>query len=192
VRTRERVEDIVREPDGSFTVVTNHGRYGSRTVILALGRQGTPRKLGIPGEELPKVMYGLLDAEAYRDARILVVGGGDSAAEAAMGLARQRGNQVTLAYRGSSFHRLKSRNASRLEAAAAGRTLTILLEAQPVEFGSRSVVLEVAGERRELDNDYVWVFAGGTSPGAFLEKIGVRTGPRDLTELIEREAAAVS
>src|SRR5690242_20128573 len=72
VRTRERVEDIVREPDGSFTVVTNHGRYGSRTVILALGRQGTPRKLGIPGEELPKVMYGLLDAEAYRDARILV------------------------------------------------------------------------------------------------------------------------
>ncbi|HET9726198.1 MAG TPA: NAD(P)-binding domain-containing protein [Gemmatimonadales bacterium] len=192
VRTRERVEDIVREPDGSFTVVTNHGRYGSRTVILALGRQGTPRKLGIPGEELPKVMYGLLDAEAYRDARILVVGGGDSAAEAAMGLARQRGNQVTLAYRGSSFHRLKSRNASRLEAAAAGRTLSILLEAQPVEFGSRSVVLEVAGERRELDNDYVWVFAGGTSPAAFLEKIGVRTGPRDLTELIEREAAAVS
>jgi thioredoxin reductase/ferredoxin len=190
VRAQERVEDIVRENDGTFTVATTRGRYASRNVILALGRQGTPRKLGIPGEEYPKVMYSLLDAEAYRDAHILVVGGGDSAAEAAMGLAHQRGNRVTLAYRGQAFHRLKERNARRLQEAVSGRRLTVLLDCQPVEILPRAVLVTVAGIRRELENDYVWVFAGGTSPHAFLEKIGVRTGPRDLTAAIEQEAAS--
>ena len=80
-------------------------------MILALGRRGTPRKLGIPGEELPKVMYGLIEADAYVNSRILVVGGGDSAVEAAMGLAYQKGNQVTLSYRQEEFSRIKERNA---------------------------------------------------------------------------------
>jgi len=190
VRAHERVEDILREDDGTFTVITNRDRYPSRHVILALGRRGTPRKLGIPGEELPKVMYSLLDAEAYRDARILVVGGGDSAAEAAMGLAYQRGNRVTLAYRGQAFHRLKDRNARKLDDAVATGRLTVLLECQPTEVRPHSVLLTVAGQPRELENDYVWIFAGGTSPSAFLEKIGVRMGSRDLTAEVEQEAAA--
>ena len=190
VNAGERVLDIQRDEAGIFTVTTTRGQHQARAVVLALGRRGTPRKLGIPGEELPKVMYSLLDAEAYRDARILVVGGGDSAAEAAMGLAHQRGNRVTLSYRGEALHRLKDRNARRLrEVAAAGR-VTVLLESQPVEILPHAVVLTVAGERRELENDYVWVFAGGTSPGAFLEKVGVRTGTRDLTREIQLAAAS--
>src|SRR6185369_3032240 len=103
--------------DGGFTIETTKGRYRAWTVVLALGRRGTPRKLGVPGEELPKVMYGLIDAEAYRNARILVVGGGDSAVEAALGLAHQAGNRVVLSYRGAEFTRLKARNAQRLSAA---------------------------------------------------------------------------
>lgn len=188
VNANERVEDIQRMEDGSFTVTTTRARYMSRAVVLALGRRGTPRRLGIPGEELPKVMYSLIDAEAYRDSRILVVGGGDSAAEAAMGLACQRGNQVTLAYRGEAFHRLKDRNARRLHEVSAGGRLRVLLESQPVEVRPDAVVLAVKGERVELPNDYVWVFAGGTSPSAFLEKIGVRTGARDLTAETQGEA----
>jgi thioredoxin reductase/ferredoxin len=188
VNANERVEDIQRMDDGSFTVTTTRARYMSRAVVLALGRRGTPRRLGISGEELPKVMYSLIDAEAYRDSRILVVGGGDSAAEAAMGLACQRGNQVTLAYRGEAFHRLKDRNARRLREVSAGGRLRVLLESQPVEVRPDAVVLAVKGERLELPNDYVWVFAGGTSPSTFLEKIGVRTGARDLTAETQGEA----
>ena len=101
---------------------TGEGAYRARTVILALGRRGTPRKLGIPGEDLPKVMYGLIEAEAYIGKRILVVGGGDSAVEAAMGLAYQKGNQVTLSYRQEEFSRIKERNAQRSQGSDAGRT----------------------------------------------------------------------
>jgi thioredoxin reductase (NADPH) len=192
VNANERVENIQRAPDGTFTIVTIRNRYAARAVILALGRRGTPRKLGIPGEELPKVMYSLLDAEAYRDSRILVVGGGDSAAEAALGLAYQRGNKVTLAYRGEAFHRLKDRNARRLQEAASAGRLTLLLESQPVEILPHRVALTVAGRRHDLDNDYVWIFAGGTSPTAFLERIGVQVGTRDLTTEVEQEAAALA
>lgn len=191
VNAHERVENIQRAPDGNFTVVTTRSHYAARAVILALGRRGTPRKLGVPGEELPKVMYSLLDAEAYRDARILVIGGGDSAVEAALGLAYQQGNQVTLSYRGEDFHRLKDRNARRLQEAAAAGRLTLLLESQPVEILPHRVVLTVAGSKRDLANDYVWIFAGGTSPTAFLEKLGVHVGPRDLTTEFEQEAAAL-
>jgi thioredoxin reductase/ferredoxin len=192
VNAGERVDDIQRGPDGLFTITTSRGRHAARGVILALGRRGTPRKLGVPGEDLPKVMYSLLDAEAYRDARILVVGGGDSAAEAALGLAYQRGNRVTLSYRGDGFHRLKERNATRLQEAARAGRLALLLESQPVEVRPHAVVLTVKDQRHELDNDYVWIFAGGTSPTAFLEKVGVRTGLRDLTAEVEREVAALA
>jgi thioredoxin reductase len=88
-------------------------------VILALGRRGTPRKLGVPGEELSKVMYQVRDAEEYRGKQILFVGGGDSAVEAAMGLAHQKGNKVTLVYRQAEFSRIKERNAQRIRTACA-------------------------------------------------------------------------
>src|SRR3954468_1981033 len=114
-RTGEKVDDIQRGEDGIFSITTSGGQLKSRTVILALGRTGTPRKLGVKGEELPKVMYRLIEADHYINKRILVVGGGDSAIEAAMGLGQQKGNQVTLSYRKESFSRIKERNAKRIE-----------------------------------------------------------------------------
>ncbi len=181
VNTNERVEDIQRAPDGVFTVRTPKGNYRAWTVILALGRRGTPRKLGIPGEELPKVMYSLIEADAYTGAKILVVGGGDSAVEAAMGLAHQKGNQVTLSYRREAFSRIKERNATRLPDYIKAGRLHVVFNSQPVEIREQSVILDMAGQVRELPNDYVWVFAGGTPPNEFLEKVGVRLGQRDLT-----------
>jgi thioredoxin reductase/ferredoxin len=192
VRTGERVDQVRRDPDGAFTVITGKGTYRALTVILAIGRRGSPRKLGIPGEDLPKVMYSLLDAEAYTGHRILVVGGGDSAVEAAMGLAHQPGNRVTLSYRREAFSRLKERNARRIEEQVRQKKLEVLFESQPVEIREHEVVLEVRGERRVLPNDYVWVFAGGTPPNAFLESIGVRLGARDLTAEAGREALRVA
>ena len=114
VRTGQKVEDIKRGEDGIFTVKSQDSEYRSHAVILALGRTGTPRKLGVKGEDLSKVMYRLIEADHYVNKRILVVGGGDSAVEAAMGLAHQVGNKVTLSYRQPQFSRIKERNAQRI------------------------------------------------------------------------------
>lgn len=188
VRTGEKVDTITREDDGLFTITTPRGRYRSRAVVLAIGRRGSPRKLGVPGEELPKVMYSLLDAEAYTGVRILVVGGGDSAVETAMGLAHQRGNTVTLSYRKKELSRIKERNAQRLKEFVKSGKLTVVFDSQPVEIHERLVVLEVAGKRRDLPNDYVWVLAGTLPPNDFLQRIGVQLGLQDLTHSASVEA----
>ena len=190
VNTNEKVENIQREPDGLFTVETSKGRHRARAVILALGRRGTPRKLGVKGEERSKVMYSLIEADAYTGANILVVGGGDSAVEAAMGLAHQKGNRVTLSYRKEAFARIKDRNARRLPEYTKSGKLQVMFNSQPVEIGEKSVRLEVAGENRVIPNDYMWVFAGGTPPNEFLQKIGVQLGPKDLTAEAGAEAKA--
>ena len=187
-RTGEKVENIARGEDGIFTVTTAHNRYFARAVILALGRTGTPRKLGVKGEELPKVMYRLIEADHYVNKKILVVGGGDSAVEAAMGLASQRGNSVTISYRQEQFSRIKERNSKRIEEFARSGKLTVLFKSNPLEFKPESVAIEVNGEKREIANDYVWIFAGGTPPYDFLKKIGVGFGMRDMTAEAGNEA----
>jgi thioredoxin reductase (NADPH) len=180
-RTGESVDEITRGPDRVFTTVTSKGQYKSLSVVLALGRAGTPRKLGVKGEELPKVMYRLIEADHYINKRILVVGGGDSAVEAAMGLAHQSGNQVTLSYRQDSFNRIKDRNRKRIEDCTATGKLNVVFNSRPVEFNAEAVTLNVEGELRKIPNDFVWVFAGGTPPNDFLKRIGVYFGMRDMT-----------
>src|SRR5262252_2170477 len=188
VRTGQKVENIVRGEDGVFTVSTQDSQYRSHAVILALGRTGTPRKLGVKGEHLPKVMYRLIEADHYVNKKILVVGGGDSAVEAAMGLAHQVGNTVTVSYRQGAFSRIKDRNAQRIEDFIRRNKLQVLFNSNPVEFRPDSVILEVNGTRQTLANDFVWIFAGGEPPVAFLKKIGVGFGERDLTVEGSREA----
>lgn len=189
VREQEKVDDIARDDDGYFRIVTAKANYRARFVVLALGRRGTPRKLGVPGEEHPKVMYSLIEADAYTDCNILVVGGGDSAVEAAMGLAHQKGNKVVLSYRKGEFARIKERNALRIQECIDARLLEVVFNSTPVEIGEKSVQLDVQGTVRELENDYVWVFAGGIPPNDFLTKVGVLLGPRDLTKEAAAEAA---
>ena len=186
-RQGEKVEDIRKGEDGIFTATTTKGQYRARAVVLALGRAGSPRKLGVPGEELPKVMYRLIEADHYIHKHILVVGGGDSAVEAAMGLAHQAGNIVTLSYRQDSFSRIKERNSQRIADCISKGKVTVLYNSHPVEFKAHSVVLEVKGETREIPNEFVWIFAGGEAPNAFLKKIGVGFGNRDLTSEAGKE-----
>ncbi len=191
VSTGEKVEDVKRGADGIFTVVTPTNQYRGRAVILALGRAGEPRKLGIKGEELPKVMYRLIEADHYINKKILVVGGGDSAVEAAMGLASQTGNQVTLSYRSERFSRIKERNQKRIEEFVSSEKLRVLFNSSPVEFKPESVMLDVKGNLQEIQNDFVWIFAGGTPPNDFLKRIGVGFGTRDLTLEASKEAKRV-
>ncbi len=168
VRTFEKVDSITKDADAAFTVATSKGSYHSRFVILALGRRGTPRKLGVTGEERPKVMYSLIEADAYTNCSILVVGGGDSAVEAAMGLAHQKGNKVTLSYRKETFARIKERNAQRIQECIDAKLLTVLFNSTPVEIRESTILLDIEGKPVELPNDYVWVFAGGIPPNDFL------------------------
>jgi len=180
-RTGEKVENITKDSDGIFHVSTTKGQYRSRHVVLALGKTGSPRKLGVPGEDLPKVMYRLIEADHYVNKKILVVGGGDSAVEAAMGLAQQVGNTVTLSYRQAAFSRIKDRNAQRIEECIKKGKIRVIFNSNPVELRQDSVVLDVNGKHESLPNDYVWIFAGGEPPTAFLKKVGVGFGERDIT-----------
>ena len=188
VRTGEKIEDIRKGEDGVFTVVSSKEQYRARAIILCLGRSGNPRKLGVKGEELPKVMYRLIETDHYINKRILIVGGGDSAVEAAMGLANQKGNSVTLSYRREAFARIKERNAERIQECMRSGKLTVLFNSAPTEFRSDAAVLQINGETRVIPNDYVWIFAGGEPPRAFLEKIGVQLGSRDMTLEASNEA----
>jgi putative YpdA family bacillithiol system oxidoreductase len=188
VHTGEKVDDIHKAEDGLFTITTPKGQYRGRAIILALGRTGTPRKLGVKGEQLAKVMYRLIEADHYVNKKILVVGGGDSAIEAAMGLGHQHGNTVTLSYRKESFSRIKERNATRIEECMRTGKVKVVFNSNPVEIKPDSVVLEVNGQQHQIPNDYIWVFAGGIPPNDFLKKIGIGFGQRDMTVEASNEA----
>jgi thioredoxin reductase (NADPH) len=193
-RDKEKVEDIQKGADGIFIVVTGRSQYRSRAVVLAVGKTGNPRKLGVTGEELPKVMYRLIEADHYVNKRILIVGGGDSAVEAALGLANQVGNMVTLSYRKEAFSRIKERNSQRIEQAARKGKVRVIFNSMPAEFRADAVILDVNGSSQRIPNDYVWIFAGGEPPTAFLKKIGVAVGVQDITReggIEARQAVAV-
>src|ERR1700724_3080008 len=184
----EKVSDIQKAEDDTFVVHTSKNQYRARYVVLALGKGGSPRKLGAKGEGLPKVMYRLIEADHYINKKILVVGGGDSAVEAAMGLGHQVGNQVTLSYRKEAFARIKERNSQRIEESIRKGKVKVVFNSIPVEVKERSVLLEVNGKTEEIPNDYVWIFAGGEPPTAFLKKIGIGFGNQDLTTTGSKEA----
>ena len=175
VRYGAKVTGVTR-PNGHFAVRTPDFELPAHHVILALGRRGTPRKLGVPGEELPKVMYQLVDAASYEGRRILIVGGGDSAVEAAIGLARQRGNKVTLSYRRERLVRIKKKNEERIGELASKGRVKALFGSEVTEILEDRVRLRVGERAAEIPNDFVFVFAGGEPPFAFLREMGVRFG----------------
>jgi thioredoxin reductase (NADPH) len=173
VNIGETVTGVARGPGAGFTVTSGKQTYRTRRVVLAIGRRGVPRKLGVPGEELPKVIYSLSEPEAYQKDRILVVGGGDSAVEAALALSDQPGNEVKLSYRGEQFSRIKPDNLRRIEDAVARSRVEVLWKTNVVEITPKTVVYR-NGETRSLPNDVVAVFAGGELPLKFLESCGVQ------------------
>lgn len=179
IHTGEGVDTLSTQPGGIFSVHTQKAEYQARALVLALGRAGTPRKLGVKGEEFSHVLYRLIEADHYTNKNILVVGGGDSAVEAAMGLAHQPGNKVTLSYRRNEFSRLKDRNAKRIAEHIGSQKLEVLFNSMPAEFRVGSVLIEKDGEVRQLPNDFVWIFAGGTPPSDFLKKAGVAFGSNE-------------
>lgn len=168
-----RVEGITPEPWG-FHVMTSAGPCFARTVLLATGRRGSPRRLGIPGETLPHVVYSLDDAAQYRSQHVLVVGGGDSAIEAALDLARHPVTSVTLCYRGQRFDRAKPTNRRRLDEAAAAGRIAVLTGSHLRAIEPRHVIIDQSGQRLLPPVDAVIICAGGLLPTSLLSDIGVR------------------
>ncbi|MCP5044868.1 MAG: NAD(P)-binding domain-containing protein, partial [bacterium] len=177
IRYAERVEAVERTGN-LFEVRTNRGTHSTKTVLLAIGRRGTPRKLGVPGEEMDKVVYRLIDPMQYRDMAVLVVGGGDSALEAAETISQEPGTRVVLSYRGASFSRAKAKNRKKVEAAEGRGDLQVHLESNVSEIRKRAVVLQLKNESVEIENDAVLVCAGGILPTTFLKEIGIEIETR--------------
>jgi len=177
IRTKEKMLSVKQEDEG-FKVFTTKGEYPTRNIILAIGRRGTPRKLGVPGENLPKVSYRLLEPEQHQHQNIVVVGGGDSAVEAAIALGSQPGNKVILSYRGEALSRIKPMNKERLDDMVAKKCVTIMFQSNIREIGEKEINISTPEEIVDVPNDYVYIFAGGELPNEFLNKIGVQIEKR--------------
>ena len=179
----ERVDSVEPSVGGTgYTVTTNQVSYDTRAVLLAIGRSGSPRRLGVPGEELSKVAYRLIDAEQYRNQHVLVVGGGDSALEAATSIAAEPGTTVTLSYRSAAFSRAKPKNRDKVETMSADGRLRVLFNSNVKEIRADSVLIQVGEKVSALKNDTVIVSAGGILPSAFLKTIGINVETKWGTE----------
>lgn len=167
-----RVASIER--DGSeFRVVAGSRETRARRVVLAMGRRGTPRTLGVPGEDGPGVAYRLIEPEQYAGCRVLVVGGGNSAVEAAVSLT-EAGAQTVLSYRGDRFNRVAEANQAKLDALR-GKKLSVVLGSEIRSIEPRRALLKDASGERWIPNDHVFVLIGGDLPTHFLESVGVKT-----------------
>ena len=169
----ERVDSIVPAPNGGFTVTTSKNTYDTRTVLLSIGRRGTPRKLGVPGEEMDKVVYRVIDPAQYKNQHVLVVGGGDSALEAATSIAAEEGTTVTLSYRSAAFSRAKPKNRQLVEEMEAKGRLRVLFSSNVKSIRDGAVEMELGDKVGSISNDAVVVSAGGILPSAFLKTVGI-------------------
>ncbi|MCW8922470.1 MAG: NAD(P)-binding domain-containing protein [Gammaproteobacteria bacterium] len=169
----EKVDKIEKTKNG-FCVTTNNNVFTARSVLLTIGRRGTPRKLNIPGEEMSKIVYHLIDPEQYRGQHVLIVGGGDSALEAATSIAAEHGTTVTLSYRSDAFSRAKKKNRDKIEIAEAQGKIKTLMSSNVKEFTQDSAIIERKGEIIIIKNDAAIICAGGILPTAFLKETGIQ------------------
>jgi thioredoxin reductase len=172
IHYHERLEMVTKQGDG-FVVRTTAGEHRTRAVLLCLGRTGTPRKLGVNGEDHQKVIYRLIDSREFAGKHVLIVGGGDSALEAAHTIAEQDGAKVTLSYREKAFTRAKEKNRQKVERAAREGKVEVLFESIVQAVHEPSVEIKHAGKIVEVPNQAVIVCAGGILPTPFLREIGI-------------------
>ncbi|NQV30691.1 MAG: NAD(P)-binding domain-containing protein [Candidatus Marinimicrobia bacterium] len=179
-RSGHQLQSVKNKSDG-YSVQTSSGSFDTEFLVLAVGRRGTPRKLEVPGEDLSKVAYKLMDTETYQNQHILVVGGGDSAVEAAVGLGQQPGNVVHLSYRKPNLTRIKSRNEEQIARAIKNGWVNVLYESSIESIHDEHVILNHGGKQIPIKNNFVFIFAGGVAPFKLMESIGVQFGTATIT-----------
>jgi thioredoxin reductase (NADPH) len=168
----ERLESVTKT-DGIFSATTSKGEVRARAILLAIGRRGSPRKLDVDGENSPKVAYQLIDPDEYKGRHTLIVGGGDSALEAACSIADVDGAVVTVSYRAEAFSRAKPKNRERIAQAVAAGQLEVILQSTVERIDANSVSIRQQEDVVEIANDAVIINAGGILPTAFLKGLGI-------------------
>jgi len=186
VRHGEELLDIKTSPDGTLESRTSKETIVSRYVILALGRHGTSRRLDVPGEEIAHVFYHLDNPADYRDQSLLVVGGGDSAAEAAIVLAQEPGNHVTLSYRRDEFFRVRRRNLEHLNRLRKKGHLDVIFNSRIKQIENDQVILTVGLKPQQTEKrlpvSAIFILVGGYPPFNLLRRIGIRFGTQSLSD----------
>jgi len=181
INYQERMSDIVETSEG-FVVKTEKAEYKTHRVLLAIGRRGTPRKLGVSGEDKTKVVYRLIDPAQYQGQHVLVVGGGDSALEAATSIANEKNTTVSISYRNDAFGRAKQKNRENIEQAENENRIKVILSSSVTEIFDDSVTLNQTDNVFSIKNDAIIVCAGGVLPTPFLKKIGINVDTKYGTD----------
>ncbi len=172
IKEHSRVESILKEGEYFKVTVQTGESYTTKSVLLAIGRRGTPRKLKVPGEGLEKVAYRLLEPELIEGKNVIIAGGGDSAIEAALSLAEQ--NKVVLTYRGEAFQRIKVKNSDKINKAIVDQQIDVRFNSNIEKIEEETVTLILSENKTEtIANDLVYIFAGGELPTQFLQKAGI-------------------
>lgn len=172
IRENCKVNSIQAVDDFFETTTADGKKYTSKFVLLAIGRRGSPRKLNIPGENLEKVAYRLLEPEQISGKKIMIVGGGDSAIEAALSLVEK--NTVTLSYRGEVFSRIKPKNREKINSAIESNKIQLMFNSNPISIEKDHILLKLMeGEELKIENDLIYIFAGGELPTEFLKNAGI-------------------
>jgi thioredoxin reductase len=170
----EVVERLEPARDGMWVVHSDKASRRAANVVLALGVRGAPNKLGVAGEDLPKVAYRLLEPEEFRGKHVLVVGGGNSAVESALSLADSGAcASVTISYRREHFARCRGDNRRRIEESIEGGAVRAMMPSEVVAIDARTVSLRARGAVERVPNDAVIVQIGGTAPADVLKSFGV-------------------
>lgn len=178
IREKTKVEEI-KPVKGHFSIRTIHGEsISTQHILLAIGRRGSPRKLNIPGELSEKVAYRLIEPEKIKEKKVVIVGGGDSAIEAALSI--MENNEVLLSYRKDKFSRLKPKNRKKILKAIENGQLQIRYNSNLVKINPDNVLLKTGNgaEVISIVNEMVFIFAGGELPTQFLQKAGVEITKR--------------
>ena len=177
IKEHSKVEGIIPLADETFKIKTVQGEeYIASNVLIAIGRRGSPRKLGIPGEDSSNVAYRLLEPELICDKKVIVVGGGDSAVETALQLKDQ--NEVILSYRKDKFSRIKPKNREKIAQAIEEKNVRVMFNTNLISINDKSVLIKNGNETEQYENDLVYIFAGGELPTGFLQQAGIEITKR--------------
>lgn len=173
LQTGKRVSSI--QKNGSlYSVQTETGEsYLSSSVVIAIGKSGDPKRLGVKGELNANVFYRLFDPYDSKDKSVVIVGGGDSALEAAIACSSYA-KEVNLIHRGKEFQRPKQENKERLDELVREGKIKLQLEAEVTEISEQNVFVKMASSSIKLKSDLVYVLIGNAAPIPFLKKIGIK------------------
>jgi thioredoxin reductase (NADPH) len=167
--------DTVEKKGEIFVVKTSRGEFTAKRVVLAIGVRGTPRKLGVPGEDMKKVTYNLIDPEQYKGKKIVVVGGGNAGAETAIMLSDPKlQNQVRLLIMTANFDRANEENIRKAKKLEKEGALKIWFNTRVEAIQEKNVLVVREGEKENFENDFVFVLAGAEMPHKFLMSLGIK------------------